>query len=141
TCCGPLWMWTPFSAATCARTPATVGAALFRTTTRTMLFLSRNASRDAPPLWAHPSGYFIEYPAAELRKTRKTWLSGMSPVAAALASACSAFAEAVVAGFVVAACVVVGGAAVFVPPQPAAARATSRGSAFTGIPDMLRTAA
>src|SRR3954453_8850376 len=63
-----------------------------------MLFLSRNVSAFPPPRWAQPSGYFSEKPAAELRKTKKTWLSGMSPAAALFASACSAEGEVVVAG-------------------------------------------
>ena len=116
-----------------------------RTTTRTTLFLSRNARCDPFPLCAHPSGYFIEYPAAEFRKVRKTWLSGMSPVAAAFASACSAPADAVLPAAVVATGVVVVtdvvGVAVFVAPQPATTRAASSDTALRRIPDMLGAAA
>src|SRR5262245_37149243 len=54
-----------------------------------MLFLSRNITRWPVPCWAQPPGYLIEQPAP-LRKTRNTWLSGMSPVAAAFASPWSA---------------------------------------------------
>ena len=67
--------------------------------TRTMLFLSWKVTWVPEPLCAQPSGYFINQPAAAERKTRKTWLSGMSPVAAELASAWRA--PAPVAGAVV----------------------------------------
>ncbi|TML65848.1 MAG: hypothetical protein E6G22_01355 [Actinobacteria bacterium] len=83
-----------------------------------------------------------------------TWLSGMSPVAAAFASAWSALAEGVVvpvAAVLVAAEVVgeadVAGVAVFLPPQPVSTKAAlsvleaikSRGLAR--ISDMLRAGA
>jgi hypothetical protein len=81
----------------------------------------------------------------------KTWLSGMSPVAADVASAWSALAEGIVGG--AAALDVVGaaevaGAAAFLPPHPASTKAAptaalevikSRG--LTPITDMLRAGA
>src|SRR5207244_1854461 len=67
-----------------------VGCAPALTITRTMLFLSRKVTRAPVPRWAHPSGYFIEYTEEGSRKRMNTWLSGMSPVAAAVASACRA---------------------------------------------------
>src|SRR5256714_5173105 len=73
-----------------------VGAAPELTTTRTMLFLSRNVTSDPLPCCAQPSGYFIEYAAAASRNLMKTWLSGMSPVAAEVASACRPDGEAAV---------------------------------------------
>src|SRR5437588_8442490 len=87
---GPLRTWTPASPARSLRIDAADGGRPWTTTTRTMLFLSRKVSRMPPPLCAQPSGYFIDHPAAASWKTRKTWLSGMSPVAAEAASACSA---------------------------------------------------
>src|SRR5690348_2140832 len=53
---------------------------------RTMLFLSRKVTVRPAPCCAHPSGYLIEYRAPVFRNTRKTWLSGMSPVDADPAS-------------------------------------------------------
>jgi hypothetical protein len=80
---------------------------------------------------AHPSGYFIDHPAP-LRNTRKTWLSGMSPVAAAFASACRApddgAALVVAGGAVVAAGVTVAVVDVVAEelPQPASKRGQVR---------------
>src|SRR5439155_15373079 len=54
---------------------------------------SRKVTRAPVPRWAHPSGYFIEYAAAASRKRMNTWLSGMSPVATDVASACKADAD------------------------------------------------
>src|SRR5881227_784760 len=56
----------------------------------TRLFLSRKLTSPPDPFWAQPSGYEIEYAAALSWNVRKTWLSGMSPVAALFASADSA---------------------------------------------------
>src|SRR5438105_13834820 len=107
-----------------------VGGALRVTSTRTTLFLSRKVTRAPVPCCAHPSGYFIEYAACASRKRMNTWLSGMSPVAAAFASAWSALAEGVVVpvAAVLVAAEMVGGAdiagvTVFLPPQPVSAKA------------------
>src|SRR3989454_12421820 len=81
------------SAVRSACTPATVAGLPFCTTTRTRLFLSRNATRAADPVCAHPSGYFIEKPPFGSVNVTKTWLSGMSPVAADPASPSSAFGD------------------------------------------------
>jgi hypothetical protein len=75
-------------------------------------------TRLPDPLCAQPSGYLIEYPARVLVKTTYTWLSGMSPVAAAFASPCRAFGEDSAVADVVGTAAVVVGAAVFEPPQP-----------------------
>src|SRR5438309_7566654 len=96
-----------------------------------MLFLSRNVTCPPAPRCPQPSGYFIEYPAALFRNVRNTWLSGMSPVAAACASGVSGDGAAAV---VVAPCrgtvvvVVAGDEAdeVCEPPQPARAAGTTR---------------
>ena len=91
-----------------ACTDAGVGAAPSRIATRTRLFLSRNMTSRPVPVWAHPSGYFIRQPPAGSPNVRKTWLSGMSPLAALAASEPSApTGSAVVAG---AAAVVAAGA-------------------------------
>src|SRR4051812_2256048 len=125
-------MWTPCRRPKSARTDAGVAALPAPTTTRTMLFLSRNETLVPVPCCAHPSGYFTEYPATGFRNTRNTWLSGMSPAAVAFASACNAaglFAV-IVAVLTAAVAVVVvtvaGGVArrLDEPPQPAA-RATN----------------
>jgi two-component system, OmpR family, response regulator len=55
-----------------------------------MLFLSWKVTFLPDPRCVQPSGYLMAYPAARLRNVRNTWLSGMSPVAADLASADSA---------------------------------------------------
>ena len=47
------------------RTVAGVGTVPGRTTTRTMLFLSRKTVAFGPPLWAQPSGYLIDQPEGE----------------------------------------------------------------------------
>src|SRR5437764_13723848 len=47
----------------------------------TTLFLSRKVTSRPDPVCAQPSGYFIDHPPDALSNTRKTWLSGMSPVA------------------------------------------------------------
>src|SRR3989454_7567309 len=113
------------SAVRSACTPATVAGLPFCTTTRTRLFLSRNATRAADPVCAHPSGYFIEKPPFGSVNVTKTWLSGMSPVAADPASPSSAFGDwvgelellgAVVAGGVV---VLGGGGPFSLPPAGA----------------------
>src|SRR5436190_7680512 len=134
---GPLLTRAPLSEASSLCTVAAVGAFPLTTTTRTMLFLSRNVSAFPPPRWAQPSGYFREYPAAELRKVKKTWLSGMSPAAVAFASACSADGEAVVAGGAEGVVVVVPltlGAVVFVElPHPARTRSAARTTAFRTV--------
>src|SRR5438094_9719466 len=78
------------SAFSCAVTDAGVGRLPEAITTCTRLFLSRKATLRPEPLWVHPSGYLIAYPAVLLWNTRKIWLSGMSPVAAECTSAASA---------------------------------------------------
>src|SRR5439155_8512916 len=123
----------PLTRARSRRAEAGVDAAPLTTTTRTMLFLSRKATCLPEPFCAQPSGYFIDQPAARFRKTRKTWLSGMSPVAAEFASACKApgdevcvvpglpeFAVVVAAGLVARAALVLD---LPDPPQPASTRA------------------
>src|SRR4051812_33709303 len=78
------------SFASSALTLATVGAAPLPIAARTRLFLSWNVTWPPLRFWAQPSGYFIEKPSFASLKVRKFWLSGMSPVAADLASADSA---------------------------------------------------
>jgi hypothetical protein len=68
-------------------TVAGVGAGPDEIATWTRLFLMRNVTLFPEPDWVQPSGYFIENPAERSLYTRKTWLSGMSPVAAERASA------------------------------------------------------
>src|SRR4051794_3398990 len=146
------------SSATSDRALACVGRGPVATTTRAMLFLSRNVTLFLAPCCAQPSGYLIEYAAAAFANVRKTWLSGMSPAAAALASACSALGEPLAVPPVA---VVVGAAAVVVvetrfdrwepPPHPAvtasaAPRATVTamrlimGPACAAMPDVRLTA-
>src|SRR5438105_4926534 len=104
---------------------------------RAMLFLSRKVTRAPAPCCAHPSGYLIEYAAAASRKLMNTWLSGMSPVAAEVASACNADGAELVLAWVdvVVVLVVVEpvalGALLLLDPQPATSaaaktKATSR---------------
>ncbi len=120
-------IFAPLTPATALRASAVVTGPPGETTMRMMLFLSRRVAVAPAPCCAQPSGYFIEYPAPVFAKRRKTWLSGMSPVAAAAASAWSGEgdveAAAVVGGVVVVAVVaapVVGVGAVEPPPHPAA---------------------
>src|SRR4029077_11324818 len=127
--CGSDCTRAPFSARKSACTLVRVHAAPREMTARMMLFLSRKVTRSPDPRCAQPSGYFIDQLNGPARKVRKIWLSGMSPAAAAFASACSAPAPLVVA----AAVVVVAGTPVVVvavedcppPPHPAVMTATA----------------
>ena len=104
-----------------------------------MLFLSRKVTRAPVPCCAHPSGYFIEYAEAASWKRMNTWLSGMSPVAADVASACRADgAEPLVvrAGAVAEAVVVwppALGALLLLEPQPATSSAATKTATRAGI--------
>jgi len=79
--------WECLSVCSWAATEAVVGTAPGPTSTCTRLFLSEKDTFPPVPLCVQPSGYFIDHPADASVKTRKTWLSGMSPVAAECASA------------------------------------------------------
>ena len=110
-----------------------------------MLLLSRNETCFPNPFCAQPSGYFIDHLEGAFRKARKTWLSGMSPVAAEFASAWSAGGGAwAVVVAVDARCLEAGGETLVAgalvvdfdaeePPQPASQTTTQKEAAASAI--------